>query len=195
MTADKFITPASLERVSLADAYFHFVATSPSERQAAMDLSAAIRAEQLGELLAEKVTELRSGDTQPRTTLRVSIPTEAPADRTGMFFDWESSKAMWKNGESHFTFEGINVARDRVLAVQPAPAHATEPKRQRSGGRSPTFDWDVVFAQTLAPRRARLARHQEQPRVCEANLRRVRERRYGTNSRREYGAGKAFDLA
>ena len=147
---DKFISSDSPERVSLADAYFHFVATSPSERQATIDLSAAIRAEQLGELLSEKVTELRSGDTQSHTTLGVSIPAEALADRTGTVFDWESSKATWEKRQSHFTFEVITVARDRVLAVRPAPAHITKPKRQRSGGLSPRFDWDAVVAQTLA---------------------------------------------
>ena len=58
MTADKFITPASPERVSLADAYFHFRATgSRSDRQAIIDLSAAIRAGTHGELIAGKTTE------------------------------------------------------------------------------------------------------------------------------------------
>jgi hypothetical protein len=70
VTADKFITPASPERVSLADAYFHFRATgSRSDRQATIDLLAAIRSGKLGELIAGKTTELRAGGANPETIL------------------------------------------------------------------------------------------------------------------------------
>ena len=65
MTANQFITPASPERVSLADAYFHFRATKPSDQQAIIDLSAAIRSGKLGELIAGKMTELRAGGADP----------------------------------------------------------------------------------------------------------------------------------
>ena len=97
MTADKFITPASPERVSLADAYFHFRATgSRSDRQAIIDLSAAIRSGKLGELIAGKTTELRAGGAKPRNDFNQPIPAEALADRLGMTFDFELSKGEWK---------------------------------------------------------------------------------------------------
>ena len=124
MTADKFITPASPERVSLADAYFHFRATgSRSDRQAIIDLSAAIRSGKLGELIAGKTTELRAGGAKSRNNFNQPIPAEALADRLGMTFDYELSKGQWENPPpgSYFIFESVTVERDRVLAVRPPP--------------------------------------------------------------------------
>ena len=122
MTADKFITPASPERVSLADAYFHFRATgSRSDRQAIIDLSTAIRSGNLGELIAGKTTERRGGGAKPRYDFNQPIPAEALADRLAMRFDYELSKGEWENPPpgSYFTFEGVMVERDRVLALRP----------------------------------------------------------------------------
>ena len=69
-TADKLVSSTSPERVSLADAYFHFRATSPSDQQATIDFSTALRAGQLGELIAGKMTELRPGGMPPLTVQR-----------------------------------------------------------------------------------------------------------------------------
>jgi FtsZ-binding cell division protein ZapB len=124
MIADKFITPASPERVSLADAYFHFRATgSRSDRQAIIDLSAAIRSGNLGELIAGKTTELRPGEAKPRNDFNQPIPAEALADRLATTFDYELSKGQWEIPPpgSYFIFEGVTVERDRVLALRPPP--------------------------------------------------------------------------
>jgi hypothetical protein len=127
VTADKFITPASPERVSLADAYFHFRATAPSDQQATIDFSTALRAGQLGELIAGKVTELRPGGMPPLTEFNVPIPAAALADRLRMKFHWELSKGTWKNPPpgSYFIFEGVTVERDRLLALRPPPPAET----------------------------------------------------------------------
>jgi hypothetical protein len=128
VTADKFITPASPERVSLADAYFHFRATgSRSDRQATIDLLAAIRSGKLGELIAGKTTELRAGGAKPRNYFNQPIPAEALADRLLMTFNFELSEGKWKNRPpgSYFIFECITVERDRVLALRPPPPAET----------------------------------------------------------------------
>jgi hypothetical protein len=122
---------ASPERMLLADAYFHYRETgSRSDRQAIIDLSTAIRSGKLGEPIAEKMTELLPGGAKPHFAFNVPIPAEAIADRTGMSFDYELSRATWKvPSGSHFMFEGITFERDRVLAQRrpvrsPLQAHA-----------------------------------------------------------------------
>jgi hypothetical protein len=150
MTTDKFITPASPERVSLADAYFHFRATgSRSDRQAIINLTAVIRSGKLGELIAGKTTELRAGGAKPRIDFNHPIPAEALADRPRMAFDYELSKGQWKNSPpgSYFIFEDVTVERDRVLALRPPPPVETTAediaKRQQ--------DIDEVKAQPDVP--------------------------------------------
>ena len=125
----------------LADVYFHFVALSPSERQAVIDLVPAIRAGRL-ELVAEKITELRPGE-PPRISHKQAIPANALADPLRMKFDMEYSRASWKNPRSgsYFTFEGITAARDRVIALRPGSSDKpTSGKR----GRKVKFSWDLI---------------------------------------------------
>ena len=134
---DKSITSASPERVTLAEAYFHFKACNPSERQATIDLVSVIREERL-ELRAGKVTELRPGG-ETRSTYDKAVPTVALNDRLGMKFDWEPSRALWERPppDSYFTFEDITVSRDQVLKLRPVPAATIGSAAKRRGGLAP----------------------------------------------------------
>jgi hypothetical protein len=125
----------SPERMSLADAYFHFRETgSRSDRQAVIELSPTIRAGKLGKPIAGKTTELRAGGMEPRITLDQPIPAAALADPLGMKFDWELSKALWKSQAGYFSFESITVERNRVLALR-RPTSPTIPKGLKRGPR------------------------------------------------------------
>ena len=75
------------------------------------------------------MTELRAGG-QPRNDFNQPIPAEALADRLGMTFDYELSKGKWETPSqgSYFTFEGVTVERDRVLALRPPPPVETTPE-------------------------------------------------------------------
>ncbi len=92
----KPITPADPKKVSLARAYFHFVGSSPSERQAIIDLMTLIRSRRL-KLRAGQVREFLPGQAQPCVRYDEVIPSAALDDRPGMKFDLEYSSATWKN--------------------------------------------------------------------------------------------------
>jgi hypothetical protein len=151
---------ASPERMSLADAYFRYRETgSRSDRQAIIDLSTAIRSGELGEPIAKKMTELLPGGAKPHFAVNVLIPAAAIADRTGMSFDYELSKAKWKAPSgSHFMYEGITLERDRVLAQRrparsplQAPARSMPSKRGQKGySESELRPFEVKFYLMLA---------------------------------------------
>ena len=87
----------SAGRVSLADAYYHFVKTSPSERKAEIDLVKVLRDGDGLDLRAGKVIEYPCGTTLTKTFYdETSIPREALSDRQDLSFDWEHSLATWK---------------------------------------------------------------------------------------------------
>ena len=137
--------PSDRERVTLANAYFHFIALSPSERQARIDLVSAIRAGGL-ELIAGKITEHRPGETQPRISHNEAIPAAALTDRLMMTFDLELSSALWENPppNSYFTFEGITVARDQVLALRPVPPAQAKTVNVEPKGDGEKYRWDII---------------------------------------------------
>jgi hypothetical protein len=114
-----FITLDDPEEVSLARAYFHFVGSSPSERQAIIDLTMLIRCRRL-KLRAGQVREFRPGEAQPCVRYNEAIPSAALDDRLGMKFDLEHSSARWKNPSSgsYVSFEDITVTRDQVLELR-----------------------------------------------------------------------------
>jgi hypothetical protein len=106
-----------------------------------------------------RATELRLGETpalalpgEKLETNNEAIPEAALADRLRMKFDWEFSRAIWERPppNSYFVFEEITVARDQVLELRAAPVVTTGPAVRRRGGRAPQFNWDEVFAVTLA---------------------------------------------
>jgi hypothetical protein len=143
----KLVTSKSPKRVTLADVYFHFLALSPSPRQAGMELAHAIRNKKL-KLIAGSMEERRRGE-KPRINHNKQIPANALTDQLRMKFDWELSSAVWK-GPDRFEFWDISAARDDVIALRPAPSSANNDivKRFR-GGRRPAYEWDAIFAIVL----------------------------------------------
>jgi hypothetical protein len=71
--------------------------------------------------------------------------------------NWQSSSAtlLTKDVVGPVKFFRIEVAREDVLQLLPAGYElppqqpVSEPKRQRGGGRSDQYNWDLVFAQVL----------------------------------------------
>ncbi len=146
---EKLITPSSPERVTLADVYFHFVALSPSPRQATIELAQVIREGRL-ELAAGKITELRPGGAQQGISHNKVIEPTALLDRLRMTFDWEFSRAIWKNPPpgSYFMFENITAARDQVVALRPLPS-ITPTATSLQRGRRAKFNWDLLVAEVI----------------------------------------------
>lgn len=128
------------ERVSLAEAYYHFRQTAPSDRKAAIDLIEAIRNGL--DLRADVVKELIPGKTDPKVTHnQAAIDPDALADRTGMSYDFDFSKATWqrKSPQSWVCYEGITVSKDRLLAARAAPVIVENPECG-----SDKYDWESI---------------------------------------------------
>lgn len=141
---DQFISPTGPERVTLSEVYFHFVALSPSERQATINLVSAIREGHL-ELRAGKVTEFRPDGNQ--ITYNKVVPEAALADRLGMKFDWELSHAQWRKSkglppDTYSMFEEITASRDQVLKLRPVSA---DKSGKHAGGQPRTYNRETVL--------------------------------------------------